>query len=62
MAPRADPKVPADDQLGTLRDLQAQGKIRHIGLSEVSVRQIQRAVMNGRRDEVIDLATTSLFR
>ncbi len=35
---RIDPKVPAEDQLGTLKDLQAQGKIKHIGLSEVSVR------------------------
>jgi pyridoxine 4-dehydrogenase len=40
---RIDPKVPAEDQLGTLKDLQAQGKIKHIGLSEVSVRQIQHA-------------------
>ena len=40
---RIDPKVPAEDQLGTLRDLQAQGKIKHIGLSEVSARQIQHA-------------------
>jgi pyridoxine 4-dehydrogenase len=40
---RIDPKIPAEDQLGTLKDLQAQGKIRHIGLSEVSVRQIQHA-------------------
>jgi aryl-alcohol dehydrogenase-like predicted oxidoreductase len=40
---RIDPKVPAEDQLGTLRDLQAQGKIKHIGLSEVTVRQIQHA-------------------
>jgi pyridoxine 4-dehydrogenase len=40
---RIDPKVPAEDQLGTLKELQAQGKIKHIGLSEVSVRQIQRA-------------------
>src|SRR5579863_3945891 len=38
---RIDPKVPAEDQLGTLKDLQAHGKIKHIGLSEVSVRQIQ---------------------
>jgi pyridoxine 4-dehydrogenase len=38
---RIDPKVPAEDQLGTLKELQAQGKIRHIGLSEVSVKQIQ---------------------
>ena len=40
---RIDPKVPAEDQLGALKDLQAQGKIRHIGLSEVTVRQIKRA-------------------
>ena len=40
---RIDPKVPAEDQLGTLKDLQAQGKIKHIGLSEVNVRQIQHA-------------------
>jgi len=40
---RIDPKVPPADQLGALKDLQAQGKIKHIGLSEVSVRQIQHA-------------------
>jgi pyridoxine 4-dehydrogenase len=40
---RIDSKVPAEDQLGALQDLQAQGKIKHIGLSEVSVRQIQHA-------------------
>src|SRR6201985_2850426 len=40
---RIDPKVPAEEQLGTLKDLQAQGKIKHVGLSEVSVRQIQHA-------------------
>jgi aryl-alcohol dehydrogenase-like predicted oxidoreductase len=40
---RIDPKVPAEDQLGTLKDLQAQGKIKHIGLSEVRVPQIQHA-------------------
>jgi aryl-alcohol dehydrogenase-like predicted oxidoreductase len=40
---RIDPRVPAEDQLGTLKDLQADGKIRHIGLSEVSVRQIRHA-------------------
>jgi pyridoxine 4-dehydrogenase len=38
---RIDAKVPAADQLGTLKDLQAEGKIKHIGLSEVSVQQIQ---------------------
>jgi pyridoxine 4-dehydrogenase len=40
---RIDPKVPAEDQLGTLKNLQAQGLIKHIGLSEVNVRQIQHA-------------------
>lgn len=40
---RIDPKVPAEDQFGALKDLQAQGKIRHIGLSEVTVKQIQQA-------------------
>src|SRR5271154_6977519 len=40
---RIDPKVPAEDQLGVLKDLQAQGKIKHIGLSEVKVPQIQHA-------------------
>src|ERR1700680_3856350 len=40
---RIDPKVPAEDQLGTLKELQAQGKIKHIGLSEVSVHQLHDA-------------------
>ena len=38
---RIDPKVPMPDQIGTLVDLQKEGKIKHIGLSEVSVEQIQ---------------------
>ena len=40
---RIDNKVPAEAQLQTLKDLQSQGKIRHIGLSEVSVQQIKHA-------------------
>ena len=40
---RIDSKVPAQDQLGTLRALQAEGKIRHIGLSEVTSAQIEAA-------------------
>jgi len=40
---RIDPAVPAADQLGTLKDLQTQGKIKHIGLSEVSVAEIEHA-------------------
>jgi pyridoxine 4-dehydrogenase len=40
---RIDPKVPAEDQLGALKELQMEGKIKHVGLSEVTVRQIQSA-------------------
>ena len=40
---RIDPKVPAEESLGALKDLQAQGKIRHIGLSEVTPAEIERA-------------------
>ncbi len=40
---RVDPEVPLADQVGTLRDLQAAGKIRHIGLSEVSTAQLAEA-------------------
>lgn len=40
---RIDPKVPAEDQFGVLRDLQKEGKVRHIGLSEVNVAEIEAA-------------------
>ncbi len=40
---RIDSKVPAEDQIGTMRDLQAEGKIAHVGLSEVSVDEIEMA-------------------
>jgi len=40
---RIDPKVPADESLGALKDLQTQGKIRHLGLSEVSVEELEHA-------------------
>jgi pyridoxine 4-dehydrogenase len=40
---RIDPKVPAEDQIGVLRDLQKEGKIRQIGLSEVNVAEIEAA-------------------
>lgn len=38
---RIDPKVPLEDQIGALARLQQEGKIRHIGLSEVRVDQIE---------------------
>jgi aryl-alcohol dehydrogenase-like predicted oxidoreductase len=40
---RIDPKVPAEDQLGLLADLEAEGKVRHVGLSEVSVEELDAA-------------------
>ena len=40
---RIDPKVPVEESLGVLKDAQKEGKIRHIGLSEVSVAEIERA-------------------
>ncbi len=38
-----DPQVPWADQIGALVDLQREGRIRHIGLSNVSVDQIRAA-------------------
>lgn len=40
---RLDEKVPMEETLGALKKLQEQGKIRHIGLSEVSVEEIRKA-------------------
>jgi len=40
---RIDPSVPAEDQFGLLSDLQKEGKIRCIGLSEVKVPEIEAA-------------------
>ncbi|MBB4634985.1 aldo/keto reductase [Longimicrobium terrae] len=40
---RIDPEIPAEDQIGTLADLRREGKIRHVGLSEVTVEEIEAA-------------------
>ncbi|MEU4549226.1 aldo/keto reductase [Nonomuraea dietziae] len=48
---RIDPAVPLADQLGTLRELQVQGKIGHIGLSEVTVAELEQA------RQIIDVAS-----
>jgi aryl-alcohol dehydrogenase-like predicted oxidoreductase len=40
---RIDDKFPAEDQLGELVKLQQEGKIRHIGISEVNVEQLEAA-------------------
>ena len=38
---RIDPRVPVEETLGVLKEMQQAGKIRHIGLSEVSVAEIE---------------------
>src|SRR4051794_26070117 len=40
---RVDSKVPADEQFGAIREFQREGKIRHAGLSEVGIKEIERA-------------------
>ena len=40
---RIDPKVGADESLAELKAMQDEGKIRHIGLSEVSIAEIEHA-------------------
>ncbi|MFQ6395947.1 aldo/keto reductase [Nocardia sp. KC 131] len=48
---RIDPAVPLADQLGALVELQQEGKIRHIGVSEVTVEQLKQA------REIADIAS-----
>ena len=40
---RIDAKVPVEESLGAIKKLQEQGKIRHVGLSEVKPHEIERA-------------------
>lgn len=40
---RIDPHVAADEQFGLLADLQREGKVREVGLSQVSVAEIEAA-------------------
>jgi pyridoxine 4-dehydrogenase len=47
---RIDPAVPLEDQLAVLSDMQAEGKIHHIGLSKVDLSQVRKA------SELIDIA------
>ncbi len=48
---RIDPAVPRDEQFGLLKELQDEGLVRHLGLSQVSVEEIEAA------SKVIDVAT-----
>jgi pyridoxine 4-dehydrogenase len=40
---RIDPKVPVEESLGAIQKLQGAGKVRFVGLSEVTVEQIEHA-------------------
>ena len=40
---RVDPDVPIEDVAGTVKDLIAQGKVRHFGLSEAGIQSVRRA-------------------
>jgi pyridoxine 4-dehydrogenase len=40
---RIDPKVPIEESLGVIKKMQEQGKIRHVGLSEVKPHEIDQA-------------------
>lgn len=40
---RIDAKVPREEQFGLMKELQDEGKVRHLGLSEVSVEEIKAA-------------------
>ncbi len=48
---RIDPKVAPEEQFGLMKELQEEGKVRHLGLSEVSVEEIKAA------QEVFEVAT-----
>ncbi len=40
---RIDPRVPLEESVGTLAELREEGKIRHVGLSEVSIEELEHA-------------------
>jgi aryl-alcohol dehydrogenase-like predicted oxidoreductase len=64
---RVDPLVPFEEQVGTLVELQHEGKIRHIGLSNVSVEQIlaaqhiARIVTVQNRYNLVDRTSEAVF-
>jgi pyridoxine 4-dehydrogenase len=40
---RVDPETPLEDSLGAIKEYRDSGKVRHVGLSEVGIGQIERA-------------------
>ena len=63
---RPDPNVPLEESIGALAELKDQGKIRHIGISNVTENQLQRAekitpiVSVQNRYNVVDRASESM--
>ena len=63
-----DPKVPIEDSVGALAELQDEGKIRHVGLSNVSLEDLERAqqivpiVSVQNRYNVVDRASEDVLR
>lgn len=41
---RVDPNIPIEDSVGALVDFQKEGKIKHIGISNVNIEQLERAL------------------
>ncbi len=70
---RIDPQVPFADQIGALKHLRDAGKVRHIGLSEITVAQLEAArtiveiasvqnlynLTDRRHEDVLDYCTTN---
>jgi aryl-alcohol dehydrogenase-like predicted oxidoreductase len=63
-----DPKVPIEDSIGALAELQEEGKIRHIGVSNVDLEELERAqqivpvVSVQNRYNVVDRASEDVLR
>ena len=48
---RIDPQIPFEEQFGAIRELQTEGKIRFVGVSEVTLDELRRA------RQIVDIAT-----
>jgi aryl-alcohol dehydrogenase-like predicted oxidoreductase len=48
---RIDPDVPREEQFGVLKEMRDEGKVRHVGLSEVNVEEVKAA------QEIVEIAT-----
>ena len=60
-----DPQVPLDESVGTLAELQSEGKIRHIGLSNISVNELcagRSASRRSSRCKTVTISPTARLR